>query len=257
MFIRTKTDGAEMRVALPLTATSGKTRVKRRSVFSEYGLPVATCQTPFAQSFYIEWQIGYDVVVNDAEKLALITLPEARFTGANGKTKALYELSEYLFWLAKWGFVSRATLQEVADFLAKIPGESLLDVHPDLAIKRSQFVEKKFHGVPFLSAWAEYPLLVYRFGHYDILAEIITREKQRAVGVQPMLYLCFPITELVPAPDNPPLLGRPARSKEHADFVIHRDNAAVFVQLLRLFGMLSAGHRHDTLSIIQTLLTTL
>jgi hypothetical protein len=97
-------------------------------------------------------------------------------------------------------------------------------------------------------------MLVHEFAQYDIVAEIITREKQRAAGVQPMLYLCFPITELVPAPGKPPFLGRPAQSKEHADFVINAANASVFVQLLRLFGMLSENHRNDTLSIINAVL---
>lgn len=243
----------EIRVAIPLTATSGKTRVKRRDLLNEYGLPVATCQTPFAQNSYIEWQIGYDVAVNEAEKLELTSLKHIRFTGANGKVKALYELSEYVFWLGKWGFVSREALQELSVELSAIPSDSLLDRHPDLSIKRSNFIEKELNSIPFLSARVEYPLIVHKFAQYEIVAEIITREKQRAVGVQPMLYLCFPVTELVPVPSNPPLLGRPARTKEHADFIINHDNAGVFVQLLRLFGMLSENHRRDTISIIEAI----
>jgi hypothetical protein len=244
----------EIRVAIPLTATSGKTRVKRRDLLNEYGLPVATCQTPFAQNSYIEWQIGYDVAVNEAEKLELTSLKHIRFTGASGKVKALYELSEYVYWLEKWGFVSREALQSLAAELNTIPSGSLFDRHPDLSIKRSNFIEKELNGVSFLSARVEYPLIVHKFAQYEIVAEIITREKQRAVGVQPMLYLCFPVTGLVPVPGNPPLLGRPARTKEHADFIINHDNAGVFVQLLRLFGMLSENHRRDTLSIIEAIL---
>lgn len=253
MFIRTKTDGEEIRVAIPLTATSGKTRIKRRAMLNDYGIPVATCQTPLTQGCYIEWQVGYDTVINDQEKLKLTSLPDVRFLGANGKTKALYELSEYVFWLAKWNLVGKAELETLADTLGDIPEERLFDVHPDLAIKRSHLIEKEFNGVPFLATRVEYPLIIHKFGNYEIVAEIITKEKQRAVGVQPMLYLCFPITELTPAPEKPPLLGRTAHSKEHADFVINRHNAPVFVQLLRLFGMLSGNHRRDILSIIKTI----
>jgi hypothetical protein len=254
VFIRAKTDGAEIRVAIPLTATSGKTRVKQRKMLNDYGMPVATCQTPLTQSCYVEWQMGYDTVIDDSEKLRLTSLPGMRFSGANGKTKALYELSEYVFWLAKWKLVGKAELEKLAATLGDIPGESLFDAHPDLAIKRSHLIEKEFNGMPFLATRVEYPLIIHKFGNYEIVAEIITREKQRAVGVQPMLYLCFPITELAPAPARPPLLGRTAYSKEHADFVINRQNAPVFVQLLHLFGMLSENHRRDILSII-TLIT--
>lgn len=255
MFIRTKTDREEIRVAIPLTATSGKARVKQRAMLNDYGIPVATCQTPLTQNCYIEWQVGYDTVINDPEKLSLTSLPDVRFLGANGKTKALYELSEYVFWLAKWNLIGKAGLGALADTLCDIPKGSLFDVHPDLAIKRSHPIEKEFNSVPFLATRVEYPLIVHKFGKYEIVAEIITKEKQRAVGVQPMLYLCFPITELAPAPGKPPLLGRTAHSKEHADFVINRHNTPVFIQLLRLFGMLSENHRRDIISIIKIVIS--
>lgn len=253
VFIRAKTDGEEIRVAIPLTAQSGKTRVKRRAMLNDYGIPVATRQTSLTHSCYIEWQVGYDTVINDSEKLSLTSLPDMRFHGANGKTKALYELSEYVFWLAKWSLIGKAELEKLANTLGSIPEGRLFDVHPDLAIKRSHPIEKEFNGVPFLAARVEYPLIIHKFGSYEIIAEIITKEKQRAVGVQPMLYLCFPITELTPAPGKPPLLGRTAHLKEHADFVINQHNAPVFVRLMHLFGMLSENHRRDILSIIKAI----
>ena len=250
MFIRAKTEGAEIRVSIPLTATSGKARIKQRDLLNAYGIPVATCQTPLTQSCYVEWQVGYDTVINDPEKLKLTTLSDFRFTGANERTKALYELSEYIFWLVKWNLVEKTKLENLATTLRAIPTGTLFDVHPDLAIKRSHLIEKELNSIPFLATRVEYPLVIHKFGDYEIVAEIITKEKQRAVGVQPMLYLCFPITELVPAPGMPALIGRTACSKEHADFVINSDNAPVFVQLLHLFGMLSVNHRRDILSII-------
>lgn len=92
-----KVEDNKIFVDIPLTTQSGKTRVKIRSSFYEYGLPSATRQTPFTQKHYIEWQIGYDVDIKNKEKLTLTTIPNIQFIGANGKTKALYELSEFLF----------------------------------------------------------------------------------------------------------------------------------------------------------------
>lgn len=88
-------------VEIPLTTQSGKTRVKIRNSFYEYGLPTATRQIPFSQKHYIEWQIGYDVNKGNKEKLALSSLQDTSFQGANGKIKALYELSEYLYYFVQ------------------------------------------------------------------------------------------------------------------------------------------------------------
>lgn len=254
MFIKNIIDGKEIQVAIPLTATSGKTRIKQRSMLNEYGIPVATCQTELTQNCYVEWQIGYDVVVAEKDKLELTTLKNLTFIGANGKEKALYELSEYVYYLAKWDIISKAKLENVQKFIEEIPLNNLIDVHQDLSIKRSHFIEKEINGLNFLQTRVEYPLIVYKFGRYEIITEIIIKEKQRAVGVMPMLYFCFPITELK---TESILLGRKAKSKETAEFIINKDNANVFLQLLKLFGMLSENHKKDTLAIIDVILKTL
>jgi len=254
MFIKEIIENKEIRVAIPLTATSGKVRIKRRSILNEYGIRVATCQTKLSQSDYIEWQIGYDVVTKVTEKkdeLKLTTLKEFRFLGANGNEKALYELSEYVYYLIKFNFIPKSSLNDLKKFLMDIPKENLFDLNSELSIKRSNFREKEFNGIKFLQTTVEYPLIVHKFGKYEIITEIIIKEKQIASGVMPMLYLCFPITELK---TEPILLGREAKSKEQAEFIINKDNADIFVQLLKLFGMLSENHRKDILSIINVIL---
>ena len=72
----------EIYVDIPLTTQTGKTRVKVRNTFADYGEPTATRQTLFGPNHYIEWQIGYDVTqdrINDT------TLGHLQFTGANGR----------------------------------------------------------------------------------------------------------------------------------------------------------------------------
>lgn len=66
-----------------------------------------------------------------------------------------------------------------------------------------------------------------------------------------MLYLCFPITELK-AETN--LIGRTANAKEIARFEIAESNIKVFLEMLKMFGILSDNHRHDILQIINTIL---
>jgi len=66
-----------------------------------------------------------------------------------------------------------------------------------------------------------------------------------------MLYLCFPITELK---SDVNLIGRTAEVKEIANFEITKDNIKIFLEMLKMFGILSSSHRHDILQIINTIL---
>lgn len=253
MFIL-KADNQEIKVAIPLTKGTEKTRIKKRSILNEYGIPVSTKSEPFSQNCYVEWQIGYDVVTADSDKLKNTTFPNLRFTGANGKEKALYELSEYIKYFYDWGVISKQDLIEIKDYLTDMDDNNFLDNpigHPELSIKRTNFVEKQINGFDFLWTKVEYPLLVYKFGNFEIVAEIIIKEKQYAIGIQPMLYLCFPITELE---NSETLLGRTANTKEFASFKIDKNNISVFMEMLKLFGTLSRNHNTDAISIINTIL---
>ena len=212
-------------VAIPLTKGTDKTRIKRRSCFNGYGIPVSTKSATFSQDCYVEWQIGYDVVTADEDKLKLTTVKDLLFTGANGKEKTIYELSEYLFYFYKWNVISKAKLLEIKSFLKALSEDDFIDNPNNFAIERSHPVNKQVLGIDFFYTQVKYPMLVHKFGNYEILTEIKITEKQYAVGVQPMLYFCFPITELQ---SSTPLIGRTAQTKETADFEINASNISIF-----------------------------
>ena len=244
----------EIKVAIPLTKGTDKTRIKKRSILNEYGIPVSTKSEPFSQSCYVEWQVGYDVITSDTEKLEKTTLKNLRFTGANGKEKALYELSEYVKYFYDWNIITKEELVNVKTYLQNMTDDDFLDnpiAHPELAIKRTNFIQKQINGFNFMWTQVEYPLLVYKFDNFEIFTEIIIKEKQYAIGTQPMLYLCFPVTELE---NSQNLLGRTANTKEFASFKIDKNNISVFVEMLKLFGTLSKNHNTDAISIIETIL---
>lgn len=241
----------KIEVPIPLTTTSGKIRIKQRSIINEYGTPVATRREKFKQNHYIEWQVGYDVIKKEISKLELTSLPNTSFIGANNKEKALYEISEYIWHFHKWGIVKDHDLTEVKNYLNSIDDSALLDRNPELQITRSHPINKSINGFDFLSTQVNYPLLIHRFDHYEIITEIKITEKQYAIGIQPMLYLCFPITELRA---DGILLGRTANTKEFAFFDISKDNIYVFVEMLKILGILSESHRHDVLQIISQIL---
>ncbi|WP_334092308.1 R.Pab1 family restriction endonuclease [Helicobacter typhlonius] len=93
-----------------------------------------------------------------------------------------------------------------------------------------------------------YPLLVHKFNNFDVLIEIVIKEKQRAVGVQPMLYVCFPITELQ---CQPLLLGRVAEPKEYGLLVLDSKDKDFLLETFKIFGMLSKNHNYDVLEILK------
>lgn len=96
-------------------------------------------------------------------------------------------------------------------------------------------------GIDFYYSEVKYPLLVHKFGNFDILIEIIIKEKQRAIVVQPMLYICFPITELKPAGNKPSLLGRVTDSKDKQ----------FLLESFKIFGILSESHNYDIRRILE------
>lgn len=241
----------KIEVPILLTAVSGKIRIKNRSIVNEYGTPVAVKRDGFALSNYVEWQIGYDVVKKEIEKLAESSLPDTEFIGANGKTKALYELSEYIWYFHKWGIITKEDLKDVIAYLDSIQNNDLIDNNSELQIDRSHPIAKNINGFDFEYTQVKYPLLIHKFNGYEIVTEIKITEKQYAVGTQPMLYLCFSITELKSETN---LIGRVAETKEIAYFEITERNIKVFLEMLKMFGTLSDNHRHDIVQIINTIL---
>mgnify|MGYP003332255832 CR=1 FL=1 len=117
----------ELHIAIPLTQTSGKTRIKQRSFTYEYGLPFAPRTNKIMQNCYIEWQIGYDVVIDDEKKMALTTKKDINFIGANGKHKTIYELSEYIYYFYQWGVLTKQDLLNVTQYLNNIPNKDLIE----------------------------------------------------------------------------------------------------------------------------------
>jgi hypothetical protein len=91
-----KSENKTITVGVPLTTTSGKTRVKQRNIVFDYGLPFASRKNPFNQNNYIEWQIGYDATVpkdvsnfkpEKFKNFVNTTLKENYFTDDNGNKK--------------------------------------------------------------------------------------------------------------------------------------------------------------------------
>ncbi|GAA8318669.1 R.Pab1 family restriction endonuclease [Helicobacter pylori] len=233
-------------VSIPLTSTSGKARVKIRHAFSDYGISTATRKIPFSLKHYVEWQIGYDVPIKDKEKFELTTLKDEKyhFLGANNKVKTLYELSEIIDYAKRLGLISLENLENTLKYLEK--QKQFIEDN----FIRERFRSHQFGGMDFELSRISYPLLIHSFNDNQ-LSEIIIREQQYGSKTQAMLYFCFSILELKTAT---PLLNRTAALKEHALLIIHKTNAPMFLEMLKIFGLLSQVHHNDVLKILEKIL---
>ncbi|WQV28934.1 R.Pab1 family restriction endonuclease [Helicobacter pylori] len=244
--IKVNDDKKAIEVSIPLTSISGKARVKIRHAFSDYGISTATRKIPFSLKHYVEWQIGYDVPIEDKEKFELTTLKDEKyhFLGANNKVKTLYELSEMIDYAKRLGLISLENLENTLKYLEK--QKQFIEDN----FIRERFRSHQFGGMDFELSRISYPLLIHSFNDNQ-LSEIVIREQQYGSKTQAMLYFCFSILELKTAT---PLLNRTAALKEHALLTIHKANALVFLEMLKIFGLLSQVHHNDVLKILEKIL---
>ncbi len=235
-------------ISIPLTSISGKARVKIRHAFSDYGISTATRKIPFSLKHYVEWQIGYDVPIKDKEKFELTTLKDEKyhFLGANNKIKTLYELSEIIYYAKQLNLISLENLENTLKYLEK----QKQFIEDNFTITRERFRLHQFGGMDFELSRISYPLLIHSFNDNQ-LSEIVIREQQYGSKTQAMLYFCFSILELKTAT---PLLNRTAMLKEHALLTIHKTNALMFLEMLKIFGLLSQAHHNDVLKILEKIL---
>ncbi len=236
-------------IFIPLTSISGKVRVKIRHAFSDYGISTATRTIPFSLKHYVEWQIGYDVPIKDKEKFELTILKDEKyhFSGANGKTKTLYELSEIIYYAKQLDLISLKNLENTLKYLEK----QKQFIEDNFMITRERFRSHQFGGMDFELSRISYPLLIHSFNDNQ-LSEIVIREQQYGSKTQAMLYFCFYISSELKI--DTLLLNRTATLKEHALLIIHKTNAPMFLEMLKIFGLLSQAHHDDVLEILEKIL---
>src|SRR3989344_7323793 len=87
------------RIIIKIPASNeGRFRFKKRKDNLEFGEIFSTREKNFDEEVYLEWQIGYDITIKDAEEGKKETkLKTKTFIGSNGKEKYPYELSELLY----------------------------------------------------------------------------------------------------------------------------------------------------------------
>lgn len=242
----------KIEVAIPLNIVKGKARVKERNNQHENGLPFSPRKKKIYENCYIEWQIGYDVLKNDDKKKENSYLKdEIIFRNYDNKEKILYELSEYVYFFYQWGMIQKNDLEQIIN--RSIDKNKFIDTHSELTIDRSNKIGKKINHLDFYYSQIKYPLLVYNHGIYQIITEITIKEKQAAVGNQPMLYFCIPMDKINDEEGNK-LIGRTTETNEQGIFTIDKSSCNIFLKMMDIFSLLSEKHNHDIKKILEAII---
>ena len=193
-----------IRIGLPITAPTSKIRVKRRRE-NEMARAVATRKEPMSDSDYLEWQIAYS------------------------ELNCIVETARARGWLddSQW----QSALDGIrADFDGIAETETVARVETEVS------------RLGFLRAEYRFPCYIKRGDDYEI--EITFFRRQRAAGLQAMIYVNLPLRRCR-AENGEPLIGRCATKKEIALFRVCRENARLAIDLIEAFACASRTHRAD------------
>ena len=193
-----------IRIGLPITAPNSKFRVKRRRE-NEMARAVLTRQEPMSDADYLEWQITYR------------------------------ELSPFVERIRARGWLDDSQWQSALDSIRS-------DFDGIAETETVARVETEVSRLGFLRTEYRFPCYIKRRNDYEI--EITLFRRQRAVGLQAMIYVNLPLRRCR-AENGEPLIGRMAGVNELALFRIHRENARLAIDLIEAFACASRTHRAD------------
>lgn len=224
---------------------AGKFRYKKRSEIGEYGKGFATATENFDEKTYIEWQIGYDVIVTDVDKKPT-KLTKIKFIGANGKEKHPYELSELLYFALKTDLVSFDDVKKTIEIIKNL--ENLFE--EDYKIKLDSFRTFEYNNLNFQRGDITLPNFFFET-EQGFFVEVSIQKQQYASGVQPMVYISIPV---ILFSNSEEMIGSSSNGIEKAVFVIDQVNASFLLETFQIFGMCSSRHKHDVIEILSKII---
>ncbi len=236
--------GNAVEVRLPLTDVTGKVRTKAR-VDGRLGEVVAPSQTSLGAGHYLEWQIGYDTPERDRPALA----DGIEFV-RKGKRKYGAELSKILQESLCAGVVTAASLGAVRTELASFARTSMAE---NEAITLVPLSISGGGLPPGFARWQEAVPVYLKTTPFGTI-QIELKPKQRAVGYQPMLYVCLPFERWL-GRDGKPRVGGRATPRETVTYRFDAESSGFLLDIVRGFGAASPQHAEDLTQIIDSILS--
>ncbi len=226
-------------------ANDGKFRYKTQEENNAFGKTFPARQKPFNDRVYLEWQIGYDALVEDVKNRSKQTnLTQATFIGSTGKEKYPYELSEILFESIKCGLIS---VKQIDTLLTEIDSYKKFIDEKEIVVEKP--VGISLNGIGFKETAIKLPTF-YMPQLDGTLIEVSIQKQQYASGIQPMIYFCIPFKSFANWTE---LDGKKSVKGNQLKYVIKKENSEVILNLFRVFGMASLRHKFDVEQILKTI----
>ncbi len=225
-------------IELPLTNPTGKIRVKRRDETSNYGIPIATRTQALTKDDYVEWQISYATQnPPDESKVEDIVI---------NNNQIGFELTKLLYESIKLGIFSSDDVRELDEFINNVQSTETLEENEKI------FRENNLHQIKggFKRFIEKVPVYIKKNEEIGHFVEIILRHKQRAVGLQAMVYLCIYV-EKIKDRDGNSLIGRTANHREFGSFEINLKNKEIIKDVVKAFAIASWQHKNDITNILE------
>lgn len=219
-----------------------KFRCKERNHFNEFGKGLAPATNPVVENAYIEWQIGYDSIVGDEKKET--KLNNWTFTGANGKTKNLFELSEFLYELCKNNIIN---LNEIENLLNDVKNYNHF-LHDDYQIRMIEKSNINYNSIDLFQTETTLPTFFKKSLTSELYVEVSIEKQQYAVGVQPMLYLNIPINSFE---NKNKIISHTSSQTPFGILKLDINGKDIIINLIKIFGFCSNKHQHDIIEILE------
>lgn len=228
-------------------ANGGKFRFKKRASRLDFGATFSTRKCCFDDETYLEWQIGYDIPVNNVTKDRKETALTSRsFIGSNKKEKFPYELSEIFYTAMDIGLISNEKTQSLLTEIQNY--QNFID-------EKSITVEQQSHlvinNINFEETVIKLPTFFMTQTPDGTQIEVSVQKQQYASGVQPMVYFCIPLKAFKNWRN---IYHKSSVVGDELVYIIDERNVENLVYMMKIFGMSSKRHNHDIVEILKTLL---
>jgi len=249
MEIKVDINKKEKSITLSIPAkNAGKFRFKSRSVSSPFGRPSNT----FKKGLYLEWNIGYDMLVKDfkdkdKKKTTILNGDAFEFRGSdkNKSRKYPYELSELFCLACKNRLFSKKKIELLIKDIEKY--EDFLDSEEKIITEKAKD-NISLNTLKFKKTFTKLPTYFLVNGKAKEQIDVIVKQQQRAYGVEfPMVYYCIPF-EAFQGHDQYNKMT--LKDIKELKYIINKKNVTNLLLLMKVFGMTSTNHKKDILNIL-------
>ncbi len=243
MEIKTTSKGIE--ISLPLTTPTGKVRVKR-PMENQLSIPVSTKSITLEKTDYLEWQISYDT-----DNLKESSIVKELILNKQDGVRYGCELAKILLEAYNFRLITKDDMTGWLEFAQQVQSKGIAKMDRIQIVEAVQIPLSLPEELGYKRWTQNIPNYLKHNTHYSV--EIKLFPKQKAVGVQPMIYIWLPLEQCMTETGASPV-GRTAQTKEKVKYIINQSNTDLITDTVKAFCLASEKHNADMVMILEAIL---